>query len=206
MPLTVKQIINRPVNSNCFIIYDKIINNECIIIDPGTEDCYDLELFLLEYNLIPIKIILTHEHFDHCWGCNYLQEKYNIPILCSDLCSKKVRYHKTNYSVFYSPQCSFDVPGEIIILHDHDVINFNSYNINIFLTPGHTDSSITIIIENHIFTGDSLIKGLKTVTKLPGGSKTKLLETISFYWNLKGNNYIVHPGHLEEFLLDQNEY
>ena len=203
MPLNVKLIENHPINSNSFIIYDKAINNECIIIDPGTKDCFDLELFISKHKLSPTKIILTHEHFDHCWGCNYLQKKYNIPILCSEFCSERVRHHKTNYSVFYNPQCSFDVLGKIINVHDHDVINFNSYNINIYITPGHTDSSITIIIDNHIFTGDSLIKGLKTVTKLPGGSRTKLLETISFYRNLKGNNYIVHPGHLEEFSLDQ---
>lgn len=202
MPLIIKKIQNNPINSNCYVIFDKSINDECIIIDPGTENCVGLEEILLELDLIPIKIILTHEHFDHCWGCNYLQNKYNIPILCSKICSERVRHHKTNYSVYFNPQHSFDIKGEILVLHSVDVIMFNCHKINVYQTPGHTDSSITLVVENHIFTGDTLIRGLETITKLPGGSKTKLLRTIYFYKGLKGNNYLVHPGHLEEFKLD----
>ena len=37
MALEIIRIINRPIDSNCYIIFDESINNECVIIDPGSE-------------------------------------------------------------------------------------------------------------------------------------------------------------------------
>lgn len=203
MSLQVKLINNRPVNSNSFVIFDKDVNNECIVVDPGTADCLELERFLSELSLTPIKIVLTHEHFDHCWGCNYLQNKYNIPIVCSKLCASRVRHHKTNYSVFYNPLASFDINGEIKAIGDGVTLDFYRHNLKFMIVQGHTDSSMVIELENHLFTGDALINGLKTVTKLPGGSKQKAIESHSFFESYKGKGFLVHPGHLEEFYLDE---
>lgn len=202
MSLQVKLINNRPVNSNCFVIYDKNVNNECIVIDPGTEDCLELEQFLLEESLSPVKIVLTHEHFDHCWGCNYLQGKYNIPILCSELCALRVRHHKTNYSVFYNPLSTFDINGEIKTFTDRELLEFNGHRLRFVIVQGHTDSSMVVEVEKHLFTGDALINGLKTVSRLPGGSKQKVIESRIFFESYKGKCVIVHPGHLDEFYLD----
>lgn len=202
MSLQVKLINNRPVNSNSFIVYDKDVNNECFVIDPGTDDCLELEQFLSEESLIPVKIVLTHEHFDHCWGCNFLQNKYNVPIVCSELCASRVRHHKTNYSVFYNPLASFDINGEIKAIADGETVLFNGHNLKFMIVQGHTDSSMVIELEKHLFTGDALINGLKTVTKLPGGSKQKAIESRSFFEEYNGKGVLVHPGHLEEFILD----
>ena len=53
-----------------------------------------------------------------------------------------------------------------------------------------------------LFTGDALIKDMRTVTKLPTGSKTKLLDTAEMYRELQGKGYKVCAGHGEKFLLD----
>ena len=99
--LSVHTIINAPVPSNCFVLYDKTVGNECIIVDPGSKSDDILFAFLDQENLFPKYIILTHEHFDHCWGVKELVEKYNIPIICSALCAEYIQFEKRNCSVFY---------------------------------------------------------------------------------------------------------
>jgi glyoxylase-like metal-dependent hydrolase (beta-lactamase superfamily II) len=53
-----------------------------------------------------------------------------------------------------------------------------------------------------LFTGDTLIKDIRTVTKLKTGSRDKLKETLSMLEKLKGMGLMVYPGHEEQFLLD----
>ena len=76
--LKVKRIKNNPIDSNCYVIYDKALGDDCIIVDPGSEDNSNLYDLLNSENLYPQYIILTHEHFDHCWGVDLLVEKYHI--------------------------------------------------------------------------------------------------------------------------------
>lgn len=45
MEILVGIIQNQPIDSNCFVVYNDL-NSSCIIIDPGTEDCNELLLFL----------------------------------------------------------------------------------------------------------------------------------------------------------------
>lgn len=80
MNLTVLKIENYPVASNCYVLYDKSQGNTCILVDPGSENCDSLERTLEEHELLPEYIILTHEHFDHIWGCNYLTNKYKCKL------------------------------------------------------------------------------------------------------------------------------
>ena len=99
--LQIHRIVNTPVPSNCFVLFDNEKGNDCIIVDPGSKS----EAYLIEFidreGLHPLYIILTHEHFDHCWGVNELVKQYHIPIICSQLCAEAIKHEKRNCSVFY---------------------------------------------------------------------------------------------------------
>lgn len=72
--------------------------------------------FLDSEGLKPQYIILTHEHFDHCWGVTDLREKYSqVKFVCSTICSDAIQNLKKNYSVFYQ-QPGFEVASADIIL------------------------------------------------------------------------------------------
>ena len=115
MALKVVRIINQPVTSNCFLLYDREVNNDCLVVDPGSEYPDELEQLLRDLNLYPKYILLTHEHFDHIWGCNYLVEKYHSKIICSVLCSEAIQDAKRNHSLFYN-QKAFQVPAADICI------------------------------------------------------------------------------------------
>ncbi len=200
--LTVKKIINNPVNSNCFIVHNQR-SDRCLIMDPGTKDNLDVHNYIINENLIPEYIILTHQHFDHIWGVNDLLEKYeNLKLICSRSCSEMIVDSKKNCSLFFD-QVGFTLPPAHIITQDVDnQIKWNNLNIKFFDTPGHSIASICILIDNYLFTGDTLIKDTKTVVKLPGSSKKDLNQSILEFEKLKGKRIYIYSGHGESFDLD----
>ncbi len=201
--LVVKRIINIPVPSNCFVIYDKSESTNCIIVDPGTKDIEELIAYIFVEELSPVYIILTHEHFDHCWSVNDLMERYHIPVICSALCGECIKHEKRNCSVFYENTEAFVIDTDTISVESLNFVQpFGNYEIRFFMTPGHTDASISFTIGKCLFTGDALIKDMRTVTKLPTGSRTKLKDTVEKYRELQGKGYKVCAGHGETFLLD----
>lgn len=202
--LCVKTILNSPVPSNSYVLYDKSDGDDCIIIDPGSKDEELLIEFLTQNNLQPRFIILTHEHFDHCWGVNELVGKYQIPIICSALCAEAIRSEKRNCSVFYDNKERFSIDSETISVESLSFkLQFGELTLLFFSSPGHTEASICFTCRQFLFSGDTLIKDVRTVTKLPTGSESRLKESINVLTNLKGEGKIVTPGHGEMFYLDK---
>lgn len=203
--LVVQSFVNTPVNSNCYVLFDNEQRKDCIIIDPGSKDDKELIAFITREKLLPKFIILTHEHFDHCWGVDILVERYHIPILCSALCAEAIKDRKRNCSVFFD-NVGFTIGSEVTSVESISFhLPFLDNVIEFYNTPGHTDASICFAIEKHLFTGDTLIKDEKTVTKLPTGSLTRLKESMALLTGLQGEGYMVYPGHVDAFALDGYE-
>ena len=205
--LTVKRFINIPVASNCYLLFDKEVGDDCIVVDPGSRKEDELIAFLLRESLVPRYIILTHEHFDHCWGVNQLMAKYNIPVVCSELCADAIKYEKRNCSVFYDNTAAFVIKNGTESVESMGMsMKFHGYDIRFYQTPGHTDASISFDLGGFLFTGDTLIKEVRTVTKLPTGSKERLKLSMDLYALMKGKGYTVCPGHGEEFSINDFFY
>ena len=201
--IKVHRIVNTPVPSNCFVLFDKSVNFDCIIVDPGTKENEDLIAYISEQELVPAYILLTHEHFDHCWGVNDLVSRYHVPVICSALCGECVKHEKRNCSVFYENSEAFVLDTDTISVESLNfVLPYGCDEIQFFMTPGHTDASISFTIGKSLFTGDALIKDLRTVTKLPTGSRLKLKGTMNLYRKMQGKGYKICAGHGESFLLD----
>lgn len=203
MSIFIERIPNKPIESNSFVIYT-YANNSCIVIDPGTEDCNDLIEYLEGKRLIPEYIFLTHEHFDHIWGVNKLKETYNSKIVCSIDCSVRIIDSKKNMSLFYN-QIGFETyPADIYIEDTNYHLEWNDKKVEFISTKGHSDASICILIDNNLFTGDTIIKNSKTVIKLPGGSKSKLIESLYLLNNKFSEKHIrIHSGHGDSFWYEE---
>ena len=92
--------------------------------------------------------------------------------------------------------------GALIEFYSGGMRLWDDVPIIVLYTPGHSDDSVCFIVEGMLFTGDTLIKGVRTVTKLKGGSVEKLEKTIGYIETLKGNCLKILPGHNESFALD----
>ena len=196
--LKIKQIVNQPVSSNCFVIYNSVGSN-CVIIDPGSKSLSDIAEFIVHNKLKPSYIILTHGHFDHIWSVDYLRSKFRCKLICSQTCSDSIQSNKKNLSLFYD-EIGFEINRADILIEDinYQLIWYNC-KFSFFDTPGHSECSICIKINDIIFTGDTIIKNLKTITKIPGGSKSSLKESLLKIENIISIDTVFFGGHNEIF-------
>ena len=199
--IKIQTVKNLPIDSNCFIVFNNLTNN-VLIIDPGSQDCSSLVSTLTNSMANVEYIILTHEHFDHIWGVNILKDLYNCKIICSTECAEKIIDRKKNLSVFFD-QIGFETYGADI---QFDVnrysFDWNGILVELVKTKGHSEGSICIIIEDVIFTGDTIIKDAKTVLKLPDSNRNKLKLSLDLINSICNNNTVIYPGHGDCFVFE----
>jgi len=78
---------------------------------------------------------------------------------------------------------------------DNETKSFVNLNFRFFLTPGHTKDGISLLIENHLFSGDTLFADSIGRTDLGDGDPDELLSSIKKKLFLLPGNTFVHPGH-----------
>ena len=187
---------NKPVDSVTYVFY-KQKEEFCLIIDPGTERDENLLNFLKNNCLKPQYIFLTHEHFDHILGVNFLREKFpEVKLCCSQLASERLPHSKKNLSIFFD-QTNLVVEKADIFL-SAGIFQFLNESIEIMETPGHTDSSLSFLIDEYFISGDFILQNDRVITNLPTGSKKQYVESVnncSKYLEKK----LILPGHGEAF-------
>ena len=173
---------------NCYIIEFKKMN---IIIDPGAE-LQAIIRFIESNDLDPDFIINTHGHFDHIGAVQGLIEKYKIPFYIDSADEEIVSDPDKNGSSFFGENNLSLKTYDLIDTKDLEY--FNKNGIDIIKTPGHSPGSITIRIEDCLFTGDLLFKGSIGRTDLIGGDAGQIKDSLSKIKNMD-KNYLIYPGH-----------
>ena len=199
--IIVEKLINKPVDSNTYILSDSESEN-CLIIDPGNRDISKLVDYFSVIDKIPLAILLTHEHFDHIYGVNELLKSYpDIKIYGSLKTIERIQNKRKNLS-FYYDQVGYEILNANFEIILDDSITINSFEIKVLKTTGHTDSSLSYLVEKKLFTGDFLIKDESTITKLPSGNRLDFLSSFKKFKKIIDES-IIFPGHGEIFSFDK---
>lgn len=180
--LRIKRFVFNPFGENTYLAWDDT-NNEAAIIDPGMTDEAERRLLaeFIEANRLKVtQIINTHLHLDHCFGDNYVKEKYGAQIKASPLDGSLGASVDTQASMFglhIDPKYNVttDVP-----LHDGDTLSIGAYTFEVIAVPGHSPGGIALYCpEARIaFVGDSIFAGGIGRTDLPGGDYDTLIEAL----------------------------
>lgn len=80
-------------------------------------------------------------------------------------------------------------------LVDGDLITLDSLALKVIHTPGHTPGSISLVIDNYLFTGDTLFAGSIGRTDLPGGSFQQIINSLKLKLATLNDELEVYPGH-----------
>jgi len=190
--IEVAKFENSPIDSISYILSNPD-NRRSVIIDPGTENDIRITDYLDKENRISDFVFLTHEHFDHIAGVNFLRRQYsNVQVISSSKTSERLPNPKKNLAIFHDQNNLIVNEADIII--EEGIIELIGLKFEVLFTPGHTDSSICLKYENLLFSGDFLLQGSRIVTNLPTGSKKQYQESLEKYNDLlKGMT--IYPGH-----------
>ena len=176
--------------TNCYILHEEA-SKTCCVIDPG----YTPEIVLdkaEELGLTIEAILLTHGHFDHVGGVKQLAAETGCEVyLCAEDLSMPPMM--TAGALYYTKTY-----GEGSRLH------LAGLDISVIHTPGHTPGSVCLIVDDHIFSGDTLFAGSCGRTDLPGGSWAAILKSLRRLAAFE-TNYWVHPGHGESTTLSEEK-
>jgi hydroxyacylglutathione hydrolase len=202
----IETFVNKLMTSNCYVVCDENYRNS-IIIDPGTEKCEEAISFMDSKGLHPEYIILTHEHTDHTWGCNFLIDRYNSKVVCSQKCKEALPKEGSMYFQLYLDRTDYEyaVKRVDIVLEDLNYsLDWNGCQIKFFATPGHSEGSVCLSIDDCLFTGDTVMLYKPFIPK-KNGSLEKFRESIDRIINLFClSNTRIFPGHGAPFYLSDS--
>ena len=200
--LKIKRIVNEVFNSNTYILYTDD-EPSVYLIDPG--NLKETLSWMEQNGKNDVKgILLTHSHFDHIYRVNDFLELYPHCILyvSSNHGKEYLADERKNFSRYHEHPITVIHPITHEVGNHEKILLWDEVEIICLHTPGHSPDSACFLYKKNLFTGDTLIKGIRTVTKLKGGSVEKLKETVKFLSSLKGKGLTVHAGHEDSFLLD----
>ncbi len=199
--MKIERIINEPVPSNTYILYREGTGS-CIIIDPGSKNNTSLFEKLEKKGLKPAFILLTHEHFDHIWGCNSIIEKYGAKLICSQVCKEKIGIPQNYYNkLYYNDQSFYSISAVYKTIEEIGFeLEFDGMNCRFIKTPGHSSSSVSIVADSVLFTGDTLMNGYKPlILKRHEGSQIEFKKSVEILFDSFPPSTMIYPGHGEPF-------
>ena len=183
---TIDCIVVGHIQANCWLYSldeDSSEGQPCIVIDPG-DDADRIILRLKELNWVPRYIFATHGHFDHVTALPELLEAFNKGVFGSTP-KPKVGIHKGDIHHIKDVQVDIffdegDMHGPFKILH----------------LPGHTQGCVAFhdVKMGVVFTGDTMFKGNRGRTDLPGGNEQQIYQSLERLLTFKEDTIIL-PGH-----------
>ena len=147
---------------------------EALIIDPVLEKTDEYLNILKKLDLKLVKVIDTHIHADHITGLNELGKRTN----CTKIMGEQSKSEVVDLKV-----------------KEDDKIEIDKIELKTIYTPGHTDCSYSFLMNDRVFTGDTLLINGTGRTDFQNGS-AKIQYDSLFNKLLKlPEKTIVYPAH-----------
>jgi len=187
--IEIKRFYFNDLRECTMVLWDE--TKEAVIMDPG---CYTdtekkrLERFIEDNSLKPVKVLLTHLHFDHVLGLDFVtylnpddkEQAAFVPRFCEMM-------------GYVTPP----LPEKTIDIHDGDIVRFGHSELEVIGTPGHTHGGVCFYSKenNFLISGDTLFAGSIGRTDHPSGDYDALMKGIMTKLLPLGDNVEVLPGH-----------
>jgi len=181
------QIVSNIMEANCYLIN---YNNKTIIVDP----CVDVKV-LKRYDVKEVEgILLTHCHVDHIYYLSEIVKEYNPIIYMSNKGLKMVCDDNLNLSNYFGGGLNIKESSfRYKLVNDNDII-IDELNIKCIYTPGHTKDSMCYLLDNDLFTGDTLFDRSIGRTDFPTGNTLEMRNSLKKILSFN-KDFIIYPGH-----------
>ena len=147
---------------------------EALIIDPVLENIEQYIKLLNQLDLKLVKVIDTHIHADHITAASKLKNKTN--------CTTIMGEHTPSDTV------------EIKVKND-DIICVDKLEIKVIYTPGHTKDSYSFLMDDYLFSGDTLLINGTGRTDFQGGNSEDSYNSIFNRLLKLPEETLLYPAH-----------
>ncbi len=147
---------------------------EAVIIDPVIENVESYIELLNELDLKLVKVIDTHIHADHVTGASKLKQATK----CSTLMGE------------HTPADAVETK-----VKDDEIIKIDQIEIRAMYTPGHTSDSYSFLMNNCLFSGDTLLINGTGRTDFQNGSSKDAYNSLFNKLLKLPDDTMLYPGH-----------
>ena len=147
---------------------------EALVIDPVIEKTDEYIEVLKNLELKLVKVIDTHIHADHITGLNELNKRTN----CTRIMGEKSKSEVVDLKV-----------------HDNENIKLENIELKALYTPGHTDCSYSYLMDDRVFTGDTLLINGTGRTDFQSGSPYDAYDSLFNKLLKLPEKTLVFPAH-----------
>ena len=159
-------------DNNAYLVKNTTTNEGVIIDAPEQPE----NILALIGNTQVIGILITHNHMDHLAGLQTLRESTKAPVWI----------HRADGAAI-SPIAERQMDGG-------ESITMGNLKIHSIYTPGHTPGSTSYLVNNHLFTGDTLFPGGPGHSTSPENLATIIRSLEEKIFPL-ADDIQVYPGH-----------
>ena len=147
---------------------------EALIIDPVLDNINEYIVLLNELDLRLVKVIDTHIHADHITGASKLKDQTN----CTTIMGEQ------------TPANAVDIE-----VKDEEIIKLDQIEIKALYTPGHTSDSFSFLMNDCLFSGDTLLINGTGRTDFQNGSAKDAYNSIFNKLLKLPEKTLLYPAH-----------
>ena len=168
-----KQLFDKKSSTYTYLI-SSAKGREALIVDPVIENVAEYINVLKELDLKLVKVIDTHIHADHVTGASKLKDITKCSTIMGD----------------HTPADSVEIK-----VKDDEYINLDNLKIRAMYTPGHTSDSYSFLMNNYLFSGDTLLINGTGRTDFQNGSAKDAYNSIFNKLLKLPEETLLYPAH-----------
>ena len=168
-----KQVFDKKTSTYTYLIASSI-GREALIIDPVVDNINEYIGLLNELDLRLVKVIDTHIHADHITGASKLKDQTN----CTTIMGEQ------------TPADTLDLK-----VKDEEIIKLDQIEIRALYTPGHTSDSFSFLMNDCLFSGDTLLINGTGRTDFQNGSAKDAYNSIFNKLLKLPEKTLLYPAH-----------
>ena len=168
-----KQVFDKKSSTFTYLVASSE-GREALIIDPVIENVDNYIQLLNELDLKLVKVIDTHIHADHVTGASKLKDKTKCITIMGD----------------HTPADSVEIK-----VKDEELIKLDQLELRAIYTPGHTSDSFSFLMNNHLFSGDTLLINGTGRTDFQNGNAKDAYDSIFNKLLKLPDETLLYPAH-----------
>ena len=168
-----KQVFDKKSSTFTYLVASSE-GREALIIDPVIENVDNYIQLLNELDLKLVKVIDTHIHADHVTGASKLRDKTKCITIMGD----------------HTPADSVEIK-----VKDGELIKLDQLKLRAIYTPGHTSDSFSFLMNNYLFSGDTLLINGTGRTDFQNGNANDAYDSIFNKLLKLPDETLLYPAH-----------